>query len=56
MKNMKKWYPVRVYFPATYPGTWMELPAHIHEDEIKGTTPLDALKNAIRLWRLIPGK
>ena len=42
---MKKWYPVRVYFPAT---PWSE--AEVYEDEIRGTSPLDALRNAAWNW------
>jgi len=43
--NLKKWYPVRVYFPAS-----SIYPTFIHEDEIKGESPEDALKNAYCNW------
>ncbi len=50
MTKVKQWYPVRVYFPAMYLDTCMEIPADVHEDAIKGTSPLDALKNAMWNW------
>ena len=42
---MLKWYPVKVYFPANNIYN-----AFTHEDEIKGESPKDALKNAYWNW------
>jgi len=42
---MLKWYPVKVYFPANNICT-----SFTHEDEIKGESPEDALKNAYWNW------
>ena len=39
------WYPVRIYFPAD-----KELPAFVHEDEIRGTSSENALENAWKNW------
>jgi hypothetical protein len=45
-RNMeRKWYLVRVCFPATH-----GLSAFIHEDEIRGTSPENALENAWKNW------
>lgn len=42
-----KWYPVRMYFPENLK---YGLPADIHEDEIRGINPLNALQNAAWNW------
>lgn len=39
------WYPVLVHFPAA--GC---LPDETHEDEIRGTSPEDALRRAYVNW------
>jgi len=43
---MLKWYPVKVYFSANSIYS-----AFIHEDEIKGISPEDALRNAYWNWK-----
>jgi len=43
---MLKWYPVRVCFP-----TDSVCLAFTHEDEIKGESPEDALRNAYINWK-----
>jgi len=43
---MLKWYPVKVYFP-----TDSICLAFTHEDEIKGESKEDALRNAYINWK-----
>lgn len=44
------WYPVRIYFPEVDMGYIGILPEDVFEDAIRGTTPLNALKNAMWNW------
>jgi hypothetical protein len=44
-KDDRKWYPVRIYFPAIH-----SLQSFEHEDEIRGTSPENALENAYWNW------
>ena len=43
---MLKWYPVKVYLPTNSICL-----AFTHEDEIKGESPDDALRNAYINWK-----